>query len=89
MPPCSPSTIGTHDSGTFALGDEIDTSYDNACPVDPANLPGILQDLGSSTISAYERGWSVAQLADLPTQIDMGEESQLTFDPLEPRSSLQ
>ena len=66
---------GTHDSGTWDLqADTIDSSYANDCPVDPNNLPPVLDAVVGSTIAAYERGWSVAQVGDLPSQVAAGEE---------------
>ncbi|GAB4817040.1 hypothetical protein N2152v2_004086 [Parachlorella kessleri] len=64
---------GTHDSGTWDLqADTIDSSYANDCPVDPNNLPLPLDAVVGSTIAAYERGWSVAQVVDLPGQVAAG-----------------
>jgi hypothetical protein len=41
--------------------------------VDPNNLPGIIDDIAGGAIGDYERGWSVAQVFDIPDQITAGE----------------
>ena len=89
MPPTGPATYllhtpgppaplaapaGTHDSGTWNLGGDIDSSYDNECPLDPASLGSFVDGIAGGTISDYERGWSVSQGVDLPGQINAGEE---------------